>query len=37
MGISKLLDVEFKTLVIRTLTELRGRADELREDFNSVK
>ena len=29
-----LLDPGFKTLVIRMLKELRGRVDELRENFN---
>lgn len=32
-----LLDAEFKTLVISMLNELRGRVDELRENFNSIK
>ena len=31
METSNLLDVEFKTLVIRMLNELRGRVDELTE------
>ena len=30
-----LLDAEFKTLVITILKELRGRVDDLRENFNS--
>ena len=33
MEISKILDAEFKTLVIRMLKELRGRVDELSENF----
>ena len=37
MDRSKLLDTEFKTLVIRMLKELRGRGDELREKFNSIE
>ena len=37
METSNLLDTEFKTLVIRMLNELRGRADELKENFNSIK
>ena len=37
METSNLPDAEFKTLVIRMLSELRGRADELRENFNSIK
>ena len=32
-----LLDAEFKTVVIRMLNELRGRIDELGENFNSMK
>ena len=35
METSKLLDAEFKTMVIRMLNELRGRADKLRENFNT--
>ena len=31
---SALPDAEFKTLVIRMLNELKGRADELCENFN---
>ena len=31
---SNILDAEFKTLVIRMLNELKGRVDELRENFN---
>ena len=31
---SNLLDVEFKTLVIRMLNELRGRVDEVSENFH---
>ena len=34
MEISNLSDIEFKTLVTRMLKELRGRVDELSEDFN---
>ena len=34
MEISNLSDEEFKTLIIRMLNELRGRVDELRENFN---
>ena len=37
METSKLLNAEFKTLIISTLNELRGRADELRENFQSIK
>ena len=37
MDTSKLLDAEFKALVIRMLEELRGRTDEFRENFNSIK
>ena len=37
MEISNLPDAESKTLVIRMLNELRGRVDELRENFNSIK
>ena len=37
MEISNLSDEEFKTLIIRMLNELRGRVDELRENFNSIK
>ena len=33
----KLLDEEFKTLVTRMLYKLRWKADELRENFNSIK
>ena len=33
METSKLLDAEFKTLVIRMLSALKGRADELSENF----
>ena len=36
MKTSNLLDAEFKTLVIRMLNELRGRVDELRENFNGI-
>ena len=34
MEISNLLDAEFKTLVMRILSELRGGVDELSENFN---
>ena len=34
---SNLLDAEFKTLLVRMLKELRGRVDELRESFYSIK
>ena len=34
MEISNLLDMEFKTLVIRMLNELTGRIDQLNENFN---
>ena len=34
METSNLPDAEFKTLVIRMLNELRGRVDELSENFN---
>ena len=34
METSNLPDAEFKTLVIRMLNELKGRADELCENFN---
>ena len=37
METSKLLNAEFKTLVIGMLNELRGRADGLRANFNSIK
>ena len=37
METSKLLDAEFKILVVRMLSELRGRAGELRENFNTIK
>ena len=37
METSNLLDVEFKTLVIRMLTELRERVDELRENSKHKK
>ena len=37
MEIGNLLDAEFKTLVIRMFSELTGRADELRKNFNSIK
>ena len=33
-GINNLPDVEFKTLVIRMLDKLRGRVEELSENFN---
>ena len=31
------LEAEFKMLVISMLSELRGRVDELRENFNSIE
>ena len=34
METSNILDAEFKTLVIRMLNELKGRVDELSENFN---
>ena len=34
METSKLQDAELKTLVVRMLNELRGRVDELSENFN---
>ena len=34
MEISNLLDMEFKTLAIRMLSELTGRIDQLNENFN---
>ena len=34
METSKLPDAEFKTLIVRMLSELRGRADELSENFS---
>ena len=34
METSNLPDAEFKTLVIKMLNELRGRVDELSENFN---
>ena len=37
MEISSLSDAEFKTLIVRMLKELRGKADELRENFNSLQ
>ena len=37
METSTKLGGEFKTLIISMLSELRGRADELRENFNSLK
>ena len=37
METSNLLDAEWKTLVIRMLSELRGRVDELSENFNNIK
>ena len=36
MEISNLSDTKFQTLVIRMLNELKGRVDELRENFNSI-
>ena len=37
MEISNLPDAEFKIQVIRMLNELRGRADDFRRIFNSIK
>ena len=37
METCNLLGVEFKPVVIRMLSELKGRADELRGNFNSIK
>ena len=37
MEISNRSDAEFKTLVIRMLSELRGRVDKFSKNFNSVK
>ena len=37
METSNLLDAEFKTLVIRMLNELKGRVDELGENFTNIK
>ena len=37
MEIANLSDVEFKTLVIRMLNKLKGRVDDLSEDFNKEK
>ena len=37
METSQPLDSEFKAMVIRMLNEFRGKADELRENFNSIK
>ena len=37
MGTNNLLDAEFKIQVIRMLNELRGRADDFRRIFNSIK
>ena len=34
METSNLLDVEFKTLVIRMLNELKGKVDKCSEKFN---
>ena len=34
METSNLPDAEFKTLIIRMLNKLRGRIDELNENFN---
>ena len=34
MEISKLLDAEFKTLVIRMLNELKGRVNEISGSFS---
>ena len=37
MEASNLPDAEFKTLVIRMLNELKGRVDELGENFTNIK
>ena len=37
MEAGNLVYTEFKTLVISMLSELRGRVDELRENFNSIE
>ena len=37
METRNLPDAEFRTLVISMLSELRGRVDELRENFNSIE
>ena len=37
MEAGNLSDAEFKTLVIRMLNELRGRADVLIQNFNSTE
>ena len=37
METSNLVNVEFKTLVIRMLNKLKGRVDDLSEDFNKEK
>ena len=34
---SNLIDAEFKTLFIRTPSELKGRAGKLRGNFNNIK
>ena len=34
MESSNLIDAEFKTLVIKMFNELRGKVDELSENFN---
>ena len=37
MEMSNLTDAEFQTLVIRMLSELRGRVEELSENFKKGK
>ena len=37
METSNPFDAEFKTLVIRVHKEVRGRADELSENFNNIR
>ena len=37
METSNVLGAEFKTLVIRTFNELKGRGDELTENLNRIK
>ena len=36
MEITSLLDAEFKTLVIKMLNELRGKIDDLGENFKKI-
>ena len=37
MEANNLQGAEFKPLVLRMLNKLRGKTDELRENFNSIK